>query len=202
MNTRPLAKDLLDELGARWEARSLPLLDLLQPGLSDRQISEVEASLGLRLPTEARLWWSWHDGVPATAVRFGRERSFGPGFEYLPLSEAVQLYGKQRELSVEAAEGNDPPMDDPHYWWAPSWFPITRSGSGEVVVVDCNAAPGEPTPVRLIDWWLEDFHEVRTASLREVVAEWIDAFDTGRWRWVNEGGGRWERELLPGFQLS
>ena len=189
----PLTFELLEELGARWRARGVPLVDRLRAGLEDEQIDEVLEPLGIaRLPDEARLWWRWHDGVPAEAVNAGLERSMGaPGFEYLPLAEAAALYEKQSALAVAAAAGaGPPPLDEPGHWWRSSWFPITVSATGTVVAVDCAAGPGAPAPVHAVDWWHEDFRRPAAASLGEVVRTWIEAFDSDRWRWLAEDS-RW-----------
>ena len=188
-----LTSELLGELGARWRALRLPLLDGLRAGLDDEQIDAVFEPLGLgRLPDEARLWWRWHDGVPADAVRTSVERSMGaPGFEYLPLAEAAAVYETQRTLAVSAAEGAGPaPLDDPAYWWRPSWFPVTVSATGTVVAVDCAAGPGVTAPVLAVDWWHEDFRRPAAASLGGMVRAWIEAFDSQRWRWLPDES-RW-----------
>jgi cell wall assembly regulator SMI1 len=194
---QPLTRELLDGLEARWKARGVPLLERLAPGLTDEEIDATMAPLGLRLPAEAREWWRWHDGVPATAINYTYERHLGPRLQYLPLAEAVERYRRRR---AEVAE--DPSVDDPTYWWHPLWFPVVRSDSGEDLAVDCGVGEGEPSPVRLVDWWREDFMNPLACSLGAAIAEWVDAFDTDRWRWVAEGEGRWERQVVDGFPLS
>jgi hypothetical protein len=64
-----------------------PIVDHLQPGLSDEQMDELTAPLGLSLPVEARRWWGWHDGVDPASARIQADRMVGPLWRYQPLSE-------------------------------------------------------------------------------------------------------------------
>lgn len=195
-NPSMLTRDLLEGLGARWEARNLPVLNALTRGLTDAEIDAIIAPLGLRLPDEARERWRWRDGV--VDVREPGDRYIGPGVRYLPLSAAVDRYLNQRALAEKVASEED----DPTHWWQPNWFPIVSLDTGGEVAVDCAAPVHDPSPVRVVDWWREDFMEPVAPSLGAVVEEWIDAFDSGRWRWVAEGARRWERKVVEGYFLS
>ena len=192
-----ITREQLEELEARWRARAIPLIERLAPGLSDDEIDATIAPLGLQLPREAREWWRWHDGVPAASIQFTWQRHIGPRIQYLPLAEAVEHYKSRRAKAVD-----DPVNDDPTYWWDPTWFPVVNTDSGEHVAVECEVVEVASSPVRLVDWWREDFMEPVAPSLGAVVAEWLDAFDSGRWRWIADGEGRWEREVVEGFLLS
>lgn len=141
-----------------------PLVDLLQPGLTEAEMDDRTRPLGVTLPDEARLWWGWHDGV------------------------AVEHYGNdpQREIAVKAAGSGGYPPDwgDPDYWWHPQWFPITESISGSTVACDCSVRPGEPTPIRAVSWGTKEDSDVPVArSFGEMVEWWLEAFDTGAWRY-------------------
>jgi cell wall assembly regulator SMI1 len=187
-----LSPGMLDDLEQQWQIQGAPVLEHLRPGLAGPETDAIVAPLGLRLPVEARTWWSWHDGAntkggPAVL------RTIGAGFEYLPLAEAAEQYRLCREASVQAAETarQAGPASEPEYWWAPHWFPVTLTGYGGVVACDCSVDSGGPTPIRMV-WWAgrESFAEPVAQSFGQMVSWWIDALKTGVWRY-EEGPKQW-----------
>ena len=93
-------------------------MERLEPGLAGEEMDALTAPLGLRLPTEARLWWGWHDGVAASQVRYEHEREAAPGWPYFPLEESIARCRQWREISREWAEGA--PGAEPPPWWGAS----------------------------------------------------------------------------------
>jgi hypothetical protein len=179
---------MLEELADRWRRHGAPVGDGLQPGLVGEQIDALTAPLGLRLPTEARVWWGWHDGVYASRVRWAREREVVPGLEFLPLAEAVRRCIDMRVISLDwhkSAAGAEP---DP--WWGPSWFVLTDAGQAGIIAGDCAIPDGAPTPIRCVDP-PEPGNVPSTpilGSLGALVQGWIDAFDQGAWTYTD----RWQ----------
>src|SRR6202043_3804821 len=53
---------LLESYAERIRERGVPFDERARPGLSDAEIDETMASVGLVLPLEARVWWSWRNG--------------------------------------------------------------------------------------------------------------------------------------------
>lgn len=140
-----LMQAMLNDLGRHWERQQAPLLSRLQPGLGDAAIDDLVASLGLRVPAEARTWWGWHDGVPASAVVRDRERSIGaPSCPFLPLEEAVEVTLDRR---VSAAGFEEHPGDEEY--WRRDWLVLTVQRGP--VVIDSSASRG-PVPVHLVDY--------------------------------------------------
>jgi len=180
-----LDADLLRKLESRWRDHHLPLLDKLRPGVSEDRIDALTAPLGLQLPLEAKRWWGWHDGGDVGPL--ASDRYLGPGFEFLPLAEAIERCVWWRQLAVETARDIDSTdaASDPHFWWRASWFPVTeRNGA---LACDCSVAADTPTPI-----YCPDSHDVvgrtepGTRSLRQLVAWWAEAFDTGVWKYDAE----------------
>jgi hypothetical protein len=54
----------LAEYVERLRSLGVPVDALNEPGLSDAEMDEMTAVIGLVLPGEARVLWRWHDGVP------------------------------------------------------------------------------------------------------------------------------------------
>jgi len=182
-----LHTDLLEELAARWRAQRAPIADGLRPGLSDAEIDALTGPLDLDLPEEARVWWGWHDGVarhPSGLLVY--QQMGGIGLPFFSLEEAVARYRSRRSMAVDAATHGRPgePLSSADYWWHPSWFPITDTDWAATIACDCDVAAGAPSPVRVVHW--EDYSEagaVAASSLGEVVRWWIEALDSGRFRY-------------------
>lgn len=191
-----LSHALLDELEQRWRDHKLPIIDRLRPGLTDDQIDELTAPLGLRLPEEARTWWRWHNGVDLTGT--SRDWGFDPGLMvFAPLDRQVEHYGKLRSRSRSAALADPEAGHDEDYWWPPTWFALTKGKRS--VVCDC-AAPGATSPIYAYDvgvW--EELHTPRADSFGQVVAWWIRAYDDGIWRYDH---GKWSRAVERHAALS
>ena len=96
-----LSIELLDELEQRWRAQDAPIADQLQPGLSHAAMDALVAPLGLRLPDEPRVWWSWRNGAR------GADLGVPVGFSHDSLQHAVEWAEFHRRLACEVA-GNDP----------------------------------------------------------------------------------------------
>jgi hypothetical protein len=173
-----LSAELLAELERRWRAQHVPWVERWAEGLSVSSMDELTVPLGLRLPTEARVWWRWHNGVPAERCPLSRDREMGgPGFQFLPLDEAVEQYRSGREITARAFDG------DADRGWPRTWLPITVAANGTVVVCNCAGQEGEPAPIYNVRWdSLHEPPEPAAPSFGEMVTWWIDAFDLGAWR--------------------
>jgi cell wall assembly regulator SMI1 len=179
-----LSAALLERLESLWREQGAPLVDHLQPGMPSDQAARLVEPCGLRLPSEAALWWEWRDGVPSERPR----EMGGPAFFFLPLAEAVEQYGASRRVAHTAARDEN----EADRLWDPAWLPITMAGYGAVVACDCSVAHDEPTPIRVVDWAHNERSNVPVAeSFGEMVGWWIEAIESGAWRY-DSGLGRWE----------
>jgi cell wall assembly regulator SMI1 len=188
----------LERLEALWAEQGAPLVEHLRPGLTIEEIERELEPLGLRLPSEAALWWGWHDGVPT-----GKPREMGGSFFlFLTLGDAVREYHSSRRVA-EAAARTDEEAD---HLWHPSWLPITNTGYGAVIACDCSVAEQAATPIRAVHWGHNEESDVPVAdSFGAMVAWWIEAIERGAWRY-DTGLGRWEidhqRLADPGLKLT
>jgi hypothetical protein len=166
-----------------------PAAEWFRPGLTAEKIEEAVAPLGLRLPSEARIWWEWHDGATAE----GRELLPGPLRQCLTLVGAVDLYRRSRVLADKAARTW--PEHNSDFLWSPTWFPVV--GWQLPIVIDCSVAEGQATPLRIVDWQdVEGFLEPQAQSLGQMVAWWIEAIDVGALEW-NGADRKWLRHDIP-----
>jgi cell wall assembly regulator SMI1 len=190
-----LTPDLLDRLEDLWRRQQAPLVEGLQAGLPESVIDELTAELGIRLPSEARTWWQWHNGAAAHGP-LAAHRELGPGFAFLSLDEAVALYRRMRAMFEDIWRAEGPETID--YWWRPSWFPITeRRGP---VRCDCAVPDDAPTPIY---WAYSHDHDAdgltqpKVESFGTLVSWWIDALERRAWHFNHETD-RWQHhpELL------
>jgi cell wall assembly regulator SMI1 len=114
MAARPvLSLTQLERLEALWAEQRVPLVEHLRRGLADKEIETQLQSLGLRLPSEAALWWGWHDGVPS-----GQPRDMGGScFAFLPLGDAIREHQPSRRVAETAARTEE----EADHLWHPSY---------------------------------------------------------------------------------
>jgi hypothetical protein len=179
--------------------QTVPVDEWRKPPLADGERAHMLAKLGLDLPIEGEVWWGWHDG----AIGDGRRKLFGPYQECLSLEGAVAQFRQSRSIAERIAADSPPPLDDPDRAWDPAWLPI--KGEGHPVVIDCSVGPGQPSPVRFIDWQnVDGFRIPQALSLGRMILWWIEALESGAWRWDNnETAWRVEEDLLdPNFRAT
>ncbi|MDQ2630056.1 MAG: SMI1/KNR4 family protein [Actinomycetota bacterium] len=185
-----LSSEQLEHLERLLAERGAPVVQRLQPPASAEALAAVEGYLGRPLPLELRQWWGWHDGTDVKPHEKAAKASIGPLFEFLGAEEALKVTRESTELAQEI----DP--DEPEVYWGPTWLAIGTDGR-----VACDIAIGADAPVSILD---VDYHKaaypgaVVAQSLGEMVRWWIEALESGAWRYDDEHD-RWERryELIP-----
>ena len=176
----------LVELERLLAEHGAPIAENLAAGASDNQLDLLAAPLGIRLPLELRRWWGWHDGVPFDPNTLAVDRLIGPLFQFIGLEEAVRVSEENRANAIEI----DP--EDPKELWGPTWLGISQVGR---VACDCNVGFEEPTPVLDVDYHHTSHPgAVIARSLGEMVGWWIDALQSGAWRY-DTSRRRWLRDL-------
>jgi cell wall assembly regulator SMI1 len=187
-----LTEAMLDELAMRWRQQGAAILHSLRPGLSEQAIEASVSGLGLSLPIEARVWWGWHDGTESTVNAY----AIGLDTVYLQLGRAAELYGEQRDVALQVADGASGLTADD--FWRPHWFPFAVA-SRPVLACDCSVPEGALTPIYAVDYEFVDESKTPVAdSLGDLVSLWIEALDAGAWTY-NRELHRWEDhpERLP-----
>ena len=184
----------LAEIEDIWQTRNLPILRHLQPGLTDGEIDELTAPIGLTLPGEARAWWRWHNGV--TSDTSDAEASPGPDVRYCSLADAVAFYTLQRK---EFARRDPAFVVDQ---WPSEWF-VLCYGPQKIITIDCSPEFRTETPVRVLDYWDEEVRTPKAASVADMVRVWCRAWASGAYRFdlqTHDWDRDWER-LPPDADL-
>ena len=180
----------LEDLERLLAEQGAPVVGRLQPPATSAAVADVESYLGFPLPTELRQWWGWHNGTDVKPHELAVKGSIGPSYKFLATDRAVRF---SRELRTGAEE--DEP-EDPDSLWASSWIAIGSQGR---VACECNIHRDAPVPVLDVDYHKTSKPGAVVAdSLGEMVRWWIEALESGAWRY-DEEHDRWERtyELIP-----
>jgi hypothetical protein len=187
----------LPELEAQWKRLQAPIATALQPGMDPLLIDRLGASEGLRVPTELKVLWSWHNGATRPSVP-GVDHSIGPGgYDFLSVEEALEVYRQNREWHAESVD----PEDSPETYWHESWLPFMTQ-QAERLYVDCErvvtAAPGR-SPIRLVSHEWEAFDVDLAASLLDAVWTWTWLLQQNYYTFDEHGQGHVDFAAVPVF---
>jgi hypothetical protein len=175
---RLLTADLLEQFDQRLRDLDAPVARIWRPGLSDDEMDELTKPIGLTLSTEARAWWSWHDGVERGVIR--PQPAIGTGWVPLPLSEAVRQATVYRGISPAEADADG--YIDRRGEWSTSWIALCGNPSPERLACECAVPAGAPSPAIYFDPEGEDEPQrPKAPSIGEVIHIWFDALDDGTW---------------------
>lgn len=175
----------MEEIWSRiivWiEANAPQLLEVLQPGASEAQISELESSLSIVLP----------DDVKALYLLCNGQSSYGYGVidgnEFLSLERIKDEWSVWKELldAGEFAEHDNTESNriDPEIrntWWSSKWIPLTYNGGGDHDCLDLD--PTEEGAIgQIITMWHDDDERKVTASgIRAWLQRYAEQLETGQ----------------------
>ncbi|MGH2840073.1 MAG: hypothetical protein ACRDKY_04520 [Solirubrobacteraceae bacterium] len=174
-----LNEHLLQRLEARLRAAGSLIVDAWAPGMTDGQIDDLLAPLGIELPEEAREWWRWHDGVLIDDNP--RATEISPRRTHLPLRYVAEDYqslgGAMRQLY-----GLDGLLN-----------PV---GDRPTVYFHCDVPRDSPVPIYTQN---DDVSEpcLVLPSIGELVLAWIDLIDRAVWTTNPDGSWAWDHRRVP-----
>lgn len=120
------------------------LLETLQPGVPDIQISEIEEFLSVKFPDDIKSLYRILNGQSDCNIGLIN------GYEFLSLDRIKEEWSIWKNLldsgTFQDENGNDIGSEaDPgirNVWWCPKWIPLTSDGSGNHNCLDLNPAEG------------------------------------------------------------
>jgi len=121
----------LDEVVSHLARLGRPVVSLLQPGLTDIEIAQVETTLPIRLTEELRVLYRWRNGTKTKEGDVLSDLWFFPGF-YLPSFEDARRSFEERKLAPQ---------------WRKGWFPFFEDGAGDFYIVPCRRKLTDTAPV-------------------------------------------------------
>lgn len=164
--SRLLTQEICDRLEAVLISKGLPVLDSLNPGLSDEQIDAIVAPTSLLLPEEVRVWWRWRNG---SFHRPGGRSEIFPDRELLTLEESVDRWSDLADIDHYKAR-------------------LVLLSERSVVTVRCVSEGDVAAPVDRAHDHSCQFEQVRD-SLGELVLTWISYLENDVF--LRETDGRW-----------
>ena len=160
------------------------IFDCLQPGVSEQQIQETEAFLGVTLPADVKDSYRLHNGQQLSGP------SFIDGWDLLSLDEIQSNWLVWKQLLERGdfhgitSEPSGPILSD---WWNPRWIPFTQDGIGNHFCLDLSPAPGGS--VGQIILLIHD--DVERVVLAPSFESWLsgiaDDLETGKYYYEEQG---------------
>jgi hypothetical protein len=155
-------EQLLGRLQAAIETNAPAVAQALQPGLSEPQISTLEAQGGFRLSSDLRVFYKWHNGMGTNAV-------FGllPGQRFLPLEQCVAeraLVRQQRGAAFAIFAGH-----------RKSWVHVLDDGAGDGYFYDPERTDATGA---FFYYMAESGYYVWFPSFRNFVSGVIECYET------------------------
>ncbi|WP_250031840.1 SMI1/KNR4 family protein [Paractinoplanes maris] len=171
--------DVFERLRASWLSHRSPIVDHLRAGLTTEELDAVEASSGLVLPVEMRLWWGWHNGVEPDVP--GTRLGAGP-WDLLSLADALKYRARLITLTEEFEE-------DDEVRWLPEWLPVVRYDSSYLFVT-CGEPRTGHSEVRRWDDVPDDPYTVQSPSWTAAVTVFAEQLESGDYTYSTEES-RW-----------
>ncbi len=166
-----------------WLMANAPsLLDLIQPGASDAQISELESLLSIQLPEDVRSSYRIHNGqVPHTYGLIS-------GLEFLSLERIKDEWLVWKELLDSGTfadedgqdQGSEPAPGICNVWWSLRWIPLTYDGSGNHDCLDLNPAEGGIVGQIITMWHDDPVREIVAPSFRDWLMQHAEGLASGK----------------------
>jgi hypothetical protein len=173
-----LTPELLAALDQALEGVGAPVDRYWRPGLNEAEMDALTEPIGITLTAEARLWWSWHDGVDDD-LRQRPRRTLGDGWQPPSLADAVADAQRNRQHADRWAQSHpDEDYDD----WRPSWIAFCGVEGPERLACDCADPTADPTPIVHFDpEFTATPSDYIARSMGDVVTVWLAALADGTW---------------------
>jgi hypothetical protein len=169
-----LLAELLDAYEFEIRRRSLEAWVSAKPGLAVEEIVELMSSVGLPVPDEAIVWWSWGNGHRL-------DRTWRIRFPQMALETAIENYAIDRDrYNLALLPG-------------PQWIRVAGIDRSSAIGIDCDPSHELPLvrlldpelgngPARLTDRQAVSLCTPVTWWLTGMANGWMEFDQTGFWR--------------------
>ena len=184
----------------RWLKANRPdYLAQLQPGATDAQLDELEATLDVKLPEALRELYKWRNGQPDDCY---------DGLSHNREFSNINTVRENWEMLTEMI-GAD--FEHSH-WWRRSWVPFLYNGGGDHVVVDVEGSFGGERGQVLRFWHDWEDRSIVAPSIQSWLEHFVIALETGVLRWNEEEEMvlepdeldivSWSKHLIDGYPVK
>lgn len=174
-------ENALDRLTGILERLHAPILEMLQPGLSQKEIDILIEDFSFKLTHEVHSFYKWRNGLNKNRPV---DYEFLPDGYLLSLDEALDSYKITIDIAGQISKYAN---IEPSQLWDPRWFPILSNMSGDFHVVLCNTKEVSQSPVYYV--YNEDRGSTYLAydSLTGMILTVAKCYETGSYS-INERG--------------
>jgi cell wall assembly regulator SMI1 len=175
-----------------WLGINAPeILDLLQPGASDDEISKLEDFLSVQFPEDIRSSYRIHNGQSSYDHGFIID-----GWELLSLERIRDEWTVWKQLLDDGTfqdeygqdQGSEAAPGICNVWWSPKWIPLTYNGSGDHHCLDLSPAESG-TVGQIITMWHDDpIREIVSISFRDWFKQYAQRLESGELIFSDEYG--------------
>ncbi|MEL6352493.1 MAG: SMI1/KNR4 family protein [Cyanobacteria bacterium J06627_28] len=174
-----------------WIESNAPhLLEVLQPGASEAQISELESSLSIVLPDDVKALYLLCNGQ--SVCNYGIIN----GNEFLSLERIKDEWSIWKDLldADEFAEHDNTESNriDPEIrntWWSSKWIPLTYNGSGDHDCLDLDPTERGTIGQIITMWHDDDERKVIASGIRAWLQQYSEQLEAGQLVFSEEYNG-------------
>ncbi|OUL30395.1 hypothetical protein BV378_04185 [Nostoc sp. RF31YmG] len=136
--------ETLERIFKNLQHHRAEIASLLQPGLTIDKIQSQIKNLPFCLPQEVYELYQWRNGIDYSNIskieNLHFDISFIPGFDFLPLEEAIESY---KEIEEFRDKYTSPEEENCHK----AWFPIFGSDDLEYLIVFGDSVTSQDSPI-------------------------------------------------------
>jgi cell wall assembly regulator SMI1 len=193
--TQKSIQEIWRQIHTWLEVNAPEILDLLQPGASDDEISELENFLSVKLPEDVKSSYRIHNGQSGYTHGL-----IANGWELLSLTRIMDEWTIWKELLdndlLPNPEGqrSKPTRGICNVWWSPQWIPITSNGGGDNHCLDLNPAKSGKVGQIITMWHEIPNRKIVGTSFHSWIEEYADGLESGRFIFSKEHGISNEQE--------
>ncbi len=178
---------ILSKLEAEMKTKAPKVLDQLQKGLSDEEITALEHQAGIKLPPEFRALYRWRNGSqsrdPLTAGPIPMNR-------FVPLGEALGLPAMMSNQLAQSTAVQQAAFSV-FAGHRKSWITVFDDGAGDGYFFDPKRKPQEGA---VFFSFAEDGSYIFFPSLNNLLVASLKCYQTGVFSWTNGPSGPYLNE--------
>lgn len=185
-------RNLIDRLD-KWLRENRPdFYAELLPGLDDAQLAEFEATVGLPLPEDFKLFYKWKNGQPHT--------SHNELFHVWILMSVKNIIDTCQMMN-ELLEGGDFHKNN---WWNVRWLPFLERCTGDHWCLDFEGSFGGK-PGQIIEFWHDwDSRDILCPDFYKWLEELVLYFERGLYSEEDSDLELWDYMAanIPGYPIN
>lgn len=173
------------------------LLGQLNPGITEKEIKALEASIGTTLPGEVIAFYKVHNG------QSGESAGLINGEELLSLERIYDEWFVWKDLldgrTFEDERGpytSNPQSGIKNDWWNPMWIPLTYNGSGDHICIDLDPAEGGNQGQMIRMWHDDPERSLEAGSFKAWIENYVTLLESGQMVYDEDYFGIYNKEDL------